>query len=368
MLILAYWVFFLSNTVTSALFGTDPSFAPKYVYWGLVGYAALLVTERECDTAIRSARNALFVLLIASALCIPWRAQMVFSTQGWMLLPGVDVRYVGLSTHANSLAAEAIAFLLCLWHRPYSTRSLNLLGWVIGCASLLLAQSKTNWITFVLCASCLVYFRPESWLGHWRSDFKRSLVPVSLLMVGMLTTTAIGIAVMALAGKAGAFLADTQAGTNLLTLVGRTQIWEVALDEWHNNPVFGYGLMLWKEEHRAQFGMNIVNAHNQFFETLASAGTVGVGGLVIYAATLLWFVIKTTKASKGLSLALFLLLLVRSITEVTLTMEAFSAQMMHLLLLMVVASTIASSSDARTAQMAQVPAGSRSRNTGPHLL
>jgi O-antigen ligase len=278
-----------------------------------------------------------------------------------MLLPGLDVRYVGLSTHANSLASEAIAFLLCLWHKPYSARWLNSLAWTLGCASLLLTQSKTNWISFVLCAFCMAYFRPEGYFRLWLSDFRRSLVPTSVLMIGMLTAGAIGLALMVsgIAGKMEAVLADAQARSNLLTLVGRTQIWEVALDEWRNNPLFGYGLMIWKEEHRAQFSMHIVSAHNQFYESLASAGIVGVAGLVIYAATLLWFVVKTTRASKGLSLALFLLLSIRSITEVTLSMEAFSAQMMHLLLLMVVAAAIASRSSARIGGMVPANAGGR---------
>ena len=60
--------------------------------------------------------------------------------------------------------------------------------------------------------------------------------------------------------------------------------------------------------------------------------------------TLLSFVVRTTKASQGLTLALFVLLLIHSISEVPLSMTSGygPVQLTHLLLLMVVASKFTS--------------------------
>ena len=89
-----------------------------------------------------------------------------------------------------------------------------------------------------------------------------------------------------------------------------------------------------------------VDAHNQFYQSLSSAGIVGAAGLAIYAAALFWFVLKTTKASQGLTAALFMLVLILSISEVPLSLSSGygPSQLTHLLLLMAIASQITPSS------------------------
>jgi O-antigen ligase len=165
------------------------------------------------------------------------------------------------------------------------------------------------------------------------------------LILAMFMISLIGVAFMfgGALEKLVAFF-ETPVGTDLTTLMGRYRIWEIAVQEWRNNPFFGYGLTMWNEEYRIRVGMTdfAYTAHNQFFQSLAVAGIIGVTGLAIYALTLLWFVLKTTKASQGLTLALFVLLSVQSVTEVPLSMTSgFGlAQQVHLLLLMVLASRI----------------------------
>ena len=346
-LVIAFWSYFLTNVVSSALFGTYPWFSHEYLYVALAGYAALLATQAEGNTAIRSARNALFVFLVVSALCIAWRPEMVFWRDYEGLIPWLTLRYAGLSTHPNTLGPMVIVFLLCLWKSPYSARLSNLLGWTIGCASLLFAQSKTSWIAFVLCAVVFAYFRHGGSLAQRSFDFRRPLLLGSFLLLAMLTTCVIGVVFMF--GGAGEIVAgffETRLGAGLLTLTGRDQIWDVAVQEWRSNPLFGYGLTLWNDDYRAQIGMPLAfHAHNQLYQSLASAGIIGVAGLAIYAVALFWFVLKTTKASQGLTLALFTLLLIQSISEVPLSMTSGYApvQFTHLLLLVVLASQLASS-------------------------
>lgn len=345
LLIFAFWLFFLTNVVSSGLLGTRPWFSHYHIYTVLAGYAALLAVREEGDTAIRSVRNALFIFLVLSALCILWRPEMVLSRNYSGLIPGLTMRYAGLGTHPNSLGPVVIVFLLCLWSRPYSARWINLLGWTIGCASLVLSQSKTSWVAFLFCACCIAYFRHGEFLTQRLFDYRRPLLPAMSLILAMFMISLIGVAFMfgGALEKLVAFF-ETPVGTDLTTLMGRYRIWEIAVQEWRNNPFFGYGLTMWNEEYRIRVGMTdfAYTAHNQFFQSLAVAGIIGVTGLAIYALTLLWFVLKTTKASQGLTLALFVLLSVQSVTEVPLSMTSgFGlAQQVHLLLLMVLASRI----------------------------
>jgi O-antigen ligase len=67
------------------------------------------------------------------------------------------------------------------------------------------------------------------------------------------------------------------------TLSGRTEIWIRSIEEWRQNPLFGYGLGLWDAEFRARNQMLFVgHSHNQLIHTLSSAGIVGMVGLLVY--------------------------------------------------------------------------------------
>jgi exopolysaccharide production protein ExoQ len=342
LLIVALLLLFLTNVFTSGLLGTRPWLSHHHVYTILAGYAALLFTRHEGDAAIRCMRNALFAFLVLSAACIVWRPEMVLTRNYAGLIPGLTVRYAGLGPHPNSLGPMAIVFLLCLWSLPHRARWLNPVGWFVGGTSLLLSQSKTSWGAFIFCACCLLYFRHGTSLVVRLADSRRTLVPAASVALAMLTVSATVVVLMLsdAAEHVTAFFKSPMAA-NLTTMMGRDRIWEIAVQEWSNNPLFGYGLTMWNEEYRARIGMSYAyNAHNQFFQSLAMAGLVGVTGLLIYALILLGFVLKTTKASQGLTLALFLLMLFQSITEVPLSMTSGygPVQQVHLLLLMVIAS------------------------------
>jgi O-antigen ligase len=85
-----------------------------------------------------------------------------------------------------------------------------------------------------------------------------------------------------------------------------------------------------------------VSAHSQFYQSLASAGIVGVAGLAIYAMTLFRFALKTAKSSKGLSMALFIMLFLESISETPLSIYNLGPELMlHLFLLMIIAAHLA---------------------------
>ncbi len=117
------------------------------------------------------------------------------------------------------------------------------------------------------------------------------------------------------------------------------------MDEWRANPLFGYGPDLWNEAYRTSINMpNATNAHNQFLDTLARSGIVGAAGLVLYALTLLVLSVRYARSTQGLSLALFLALALRSVSEVPLILFGYGTEIFAHLLLII---TLASAASAR---------------------
>lgn len=341
LLIITFLFFFFTNVFTAAFFSAHPSFEHDYVYFVLVGTASLLFIQGEEEIAIDAVRNSFFIFLVISAGFIPWNPGLVMDnnyTGG--LIPGLTYRYAGLAAHANTLGEFIVLFMLCLWSKPFSIRWINFIGWTIGYSSLVLAQSKTCWITFILCMSCLGYFKYGAFLKQRFFDFKNPILPATFILVTMIAASIMSGMVMfsEIGSKIDSFF-STRAGADIMTMTGRNMIWEVALNEWRNSPLFGYGLTIWDAAHRAKIGMSYaVSAHSQFYQTLSSAGITGVVGLLIYVATLFWFTLKTAKSSQGLTLAIFLMLFFRSISEVSLAITGLwnIDVISHLLLLMII--------------------------------
>jgi O-antigen ligase len=132
---------------------------------------------------------------------------------------------------------------------------------------------------------------------------------------------------------------DSAQGAQLASMTGRDQIWAIANDEWQRNPVFGYGPTLWDASFREAIGMpNATHAHNQFMDTLSRSGTVGATALVLYVLVLLVLSLRYARASGGLTLALFVALVLRAISEVPLLLFGYGPELIaHILLLMALA-------------------------------
>ncbi|ABE43822.1 O-antigen ligase family protein [Polaromonas sp. JS666] len=359
--ILVSFIFFWAATVAApALLGAHPHLSHDYVYPLVIGIAAILITGMERDLALRAARNALLLFMAAGLLLIPLKPSLVLDssyTQGF--LPGVP-RLAGLAAHAVSLGVLAQLGLLCLLARPFERAWLTRLAWALGLAVLLLAQSKTAWIAFVVCSLCLLVVRQGP--SFWRrvGDPLHPEVGVVSLLVFMAGVSALAVLLMfgELDARLSSFFASAE-GAQLASLTGRDQIWAIAYEEWRRNPVFGYGPTLWDASFRASIGMpNATHAHNQFMDTLSRSGTVGATALVLYAVILLVLSLRYARASGGLTLALFVALALRAMSEVPLLLFGYGPELVtHVLLLMTLA---AAANEARVARVTKVQAA-RSR-------
>lgn len=337
MLFMALALFYVTNVVSASVLATYPSYSNEYLYAGAAAVAALFATPRDNDKAIAAMRNASLVLLVLSAVFLLWNRELVLGSGYQGLIPGLTVRYAGLTNSPNALGGFVVVFLLCLWSAPFRQRALTIAAWTFGGGSLLFSQSKTSWISFLLCSAFMWHFRRER--GDEGGGYPAKVVIVLIPCLMAIFTVGIILLSESGTGKASVLL-QSRAGSDLLTFVGRTVIWDVAIEEWRNNPLFGYGLTIWDSDFRSRVGMpDALHAHNQFFQSLSSAGAVGVAGLVMYLAALLWLSLKTARASGGLSIAIFGLVFIRSLSEVPLSMTGYGMeQLTHLLLLIVIAS------------------------------
>ncbi len=340
LLLIAFLVFWLTTVVSPALFGAHPQFSHDYVYTLVIGVAAALASGLERDQALKATRNGLFIITLASLLLIPIQPGLVMDTaykQG--LFPGVP-RLAGITPHAVTLGLMAQLGLLMLLAQPYERRWLNRLAWVVIGLALFLAQSKTAWLAFLICSGAMMLVRHAP---DWWRRVGDPLHPT----FGMLSLVAfmLGVTLLVLVfmfGDVGGRLSnffDTPEGAQLASLTGRDRIWAIAWEEWRRNPVFGYGPSIWNEEFRAIIGMsNATHAHNQFMDTLSRAGTVGATGLVFYVVVLMGMSLRFARATRGLSVALFLALFLRAVSEVPMVMFGYGPDLViHVLLLMVLA-------------------------------
>jgi O-antigen ligase len=335
-----YWV---TTVMVSALLGKYSNINHEYLYSLIFGLAALLSTFRESTKLLDAFRNSTALFLLLGFLVALVRPELVMDnhyTQGF--IPGLP-RFAGLSPHANSLGILSELFVLCLWLRPFISTRINRASWALGLLSIFLAQSKTVWLSFLVCISIILIAKNGPRIALVLRKGKNLTGIISIIMIISICALFFGAEIIS--GNTGSHLdkfLNSDEGTQIMSLTGRDKIWAIAIEEWRNNPVFGYGLTLFDARFQHSIGIpGAVHAHNQFLDTLARSGLVGATGLLAYVFALFFFSIKYFKSSNGLTFALFMALIFRSVTEVPLTLSNLGLEFIgHVLLLIVLAGQI----------------------------
>jgi O-antigen ligase len=340
----SFLLFWLTTVLAPGLLGAHPILTHEYAYSLLFGLAATLTFPEDRENILLASRSALFVFMLAGLVLVPINPPMVLdSSYSQGLLPGVP-RFGGLASHPVMMGMLTQTALLLLWARPFQRRWLTVCAWILGLGVLFFAQSKTAWLAFMISASCMVLVRsaPESVerLGDPRANSFGVLLLAGVIVA--VVAVLVGVVVFDVPGMLSDFMGSSE-GAQLTSLTGRDRIWVVAMQEWQNNPVFGYGPAIWDAEYRQAIGMpNATHGHNQMIDTLARCGTVGAFGLVVYAAVLMVLSVRYARATRGLSLAMFLTLTLLSVSEVPLLLIGYGTDVFtHLLLVITLAGAAA---------------------------
>lgn len=338
LLMFGFFTFYATTMVSPMLFARHQVFAHEYFHVLIIGTALMLFSPKEADLSIKTTRNATLLFLLASFAFLIVRPSHVLMTGYHGIIPFLNVRYAGLASHANTLGPLTVVSLLCLWHRPFDNRKLTWLAAALSMFSLILSQSKTSWISLMLAACCFAWFRHRDEIAARLTDHRRPLLSVALVGGAMLAMLGVGMLIMF--GDVGNHIAqalNSNEGASLSSFSGRDAIWRVAKEEWDRNPVFGYGLTIWDPAFLIAIRMPFaVHAHSQFYQTAVSAGWVGVIGVIIYVSILGYLAVRSARASGGATLAFFIIMLTRGISEVPLSLLGLAIETLaHLMLIIV---------------------------------
>jgi len=322
-----YWV---SSVGSPMLISAHPYFQHYYVYPLIIGMAALVTCDNERNAFVAATRNALLLFIFFGYLLLLVRPNMAadFSySQG--LIPGMP-RFAGLAPHSIVLAGLTQIAMLTLLLHPFANRRRNLLAWLLCGITFVFAQSKTVWISTIVIGGILYVVRNKDRLRAqlWDERYKGAFI--AAITAGMIGATAVSANLLFgnAANKLDRFL-NSQEGAQLTSMTGRDQIWELAIARWLHNPVFGDGA-------GPSLGLSsATHAHNQLLDTLMHAGLIGGTGLVLYFLAMGYYAIKYSAPSRGVTLAIFLVIAFRCIGEIPLSVKGYGPEFIAQLLLLV---------------------------------
>ena len=337
---IAYYFF---SVVVSGILGNFRSMELNVIYAPIVFTGAALLTSNDFAKTLQTLRWVLFFPLLGSLLCIGLAPSLVIETGYKGFLPGVTFRLAGFTEHANSLSVVS-AIALLLEFSGYVRRRPNLLFVAVSAATLLLAQSKTSWMVFLLGAGLL--------LINWLRERSRTLQARNTALAVLASFFMLGSAAVAfLFLKIDAIQRFLEADkTGLVTFTGRTKIWAITWDEFLRSPLSGYGPAIWDLQYRMQHGMSYVGqAHNQIMQTLGQAGVIGVCSLIFYLIILITRSWRGWNKTHGLAFVFVAVLVIRGFSESPMRMIGMMDvdSFVHLLAFAAVATTMARCNDQR---------------------
>lgn len=311
-LYIAFVLFFFTNYILNSVGGSVPVFRHNCLY-SLLVFSAAFVTRRECTGILLIyARNTLFVFLASSVLLVAFIPEMVLQSGYSGLIQVFDFRLWGLASHANNLGPLAVFFLLLIAFVKFDNPFVTFSAVVLGLSVLVLAQSKTAYISGIAAMLVALLWRPNRAyrIGDTMSSL-RSRYRILFVFCFMFC----GIVILLWLLNSLGVLTEFDIGQ---ILTGRDKIWDITIHAWLRNILFGYGPDIWGAGFSSYHGLLGVasNAHNQIIQSLGSAGLFGLFGFVAYAGSLLLCAWRSRYITNGFSLTLVTFFLMRAVSEV----------------------------------------------------
>ena len=327
--LLAYYL----GTVAVQLFASEHTgFSYRSLYLPILLTSACYLSIQNIRPVLETAKWAMALLIWGSLVAAVFTPDFVLHRPEPGLLPGIDWRLYGLTSHANTLAPIALLAIIVEVYSPSRLLWLRWMHLLAASAVLTLTQSKTSWAAMPIILA-LVYLPFRLRPGRDAAETVRRFSRVVWTLVAFIIAVVVLIGFL-LANDAVSYL---QRNADLDTLTGRTPIWDITLRAWRENLLFGFGPEVWGAERRSQFLMfHVGHAHNQVMQTLGEAGLIGLALLLAYLGTLTYAATKKFSATHGILLAVLIVMLVRCVTEAPMRAEGLLswATFLHLLLVL----------------------------------
>lgn len=304
-------IFFFGIILIHLVASEHRDFSFKTLYVPIILIAVYYQRVEDLDRVLQAVKLGIFACTAGSLLAMVVSPDSVMYRPAPGVIPGINFRLFGLAPHPNALGPVALLGLMLELYAPARRTWLRWLYVVSALAVFVLAQSKTVWLAaFIIFAVVHVplAISRDPHATKRGKDFERA---VTVLLV-CIAVVAVAVCIEWVSDVSG-YIARK---ADLSTLTGRTKIWELTLDAWRENRLFGYGLGLWGPQFRAQYGMpHVGQAHNQFLQTLGDAGIAGLVLLLGYLGVYLTVALKHFFPSRGIVLTLLAMLGIQFITE-----------------------------------------------------
>lgn len=316
-------VFFgLTCFVLPGFLGAIPYFDHRALYPVIVMIAIHLAAKRNTQGTLLAIKWSTMVFLTASLafLVIDYSRVMAPGYRGW--IPGLSSRFWGLAPHANAIGPMATLAILLELLCPSHRRIVRLAVFIGAALVLILAQSKTAIGATLIGLGIVLYAR----IADQKKNASEAAIHLHKGHLFLLCSAIFGCLAFLVLGNLGLLdklltrLELIGVTNSVYSMSGRTIIWEAALREFDNNPLFGFGPTLWDETYRRAIGLNYAyHAHNQILQTMAQSGTSGLLGLLAFLLLAILRAFQTYRITNGVSVAMLCLLGFRVVTEVPLS-------------------------------------------------
>ncbi len=260
-------VFLFIMPLVSSLVSKNGGFSYKLLFFPLFLFCVYLMPRISLSRTIPHVLPIFMVFVVISLVSMVFAPGWAYSnyTNSWI---GIPIRLQGLSSHPNSLGNISLVLLILLRFlkkKGFWYYFLNL----SGLAVIVLSQSKTIWVTLLLWVVL-------EWLVKTFSSHPQR---TTRLLTGVIAFLGLTLTFLVL------FYRDwfPIATVTPLSLTGRVDVWQITLETWLEQPLFGYGPNLWNLFFRQDFGFLWAGqAHNQFLQTLGESGLIGLAALLFY--------------------------------------------------------------------------------------
>ena len=234
-----------------------------------LGLGCMLILDLGEDVVIR-----IMIWTLLAYVAISVMGGVAVPEVTWLPPSNVETtfRLQGFSGQPNVFGLEVGVFMLlaAIGHRKRLVGHAEFLGMLLlGGATVLATDSRTTLVALLI-AWGLVAARNSRFGGA-----------IAIAMLGVLSLVLVLAACGALPDIIGVFgtLSRTGQESEILTLTGRTEIWEVAWTRFQEKPLFGWGFNgtegLISSSMAKSFTGTAVNAHNMFLQSLVSVGFLG---------------------------------------------------------------------------------------------